>query len=882
MRGLCFLLSISVAISSRAQEPAELPRSIRSARASTAPRIDGRLDEPVWSEALPATGFVQVSPVERAPATVDTEVRVLHLGSHLYIGAHLKDPTPDQIQRHLARRDQPTQADVFSVSLDPQRSRRTAYRFEVNASGIQRDVLLFDDVVEDERWDAVWDSAVTVDATGWTVELAIPLSQLRADRSVETWGIQVSRFVFRLRELSAYQFIPARQGVNVSQFAELTGLEGLDAKVNLELRPYIAGGGSFYPRTDVLDPFRTGAELGFKVGGDAKYSPAPNWYLNATVNPDFGQVEADPALVNLGDVQLFFPEKRPFFLEGLDVFGNDTAKGDGNDPPPTSLFYSRRIGAPPRAFAVDPPEQAAYATRATETPIYGAVKVTGRSSSGFSLGFVDALTAPVAERFADAQGARLDPDQRLVQPLTNFSLLRMNQELGGGSSRIGLVAVSAQRARPGEGVLDSQLSAFSFAGGPDWQMRFGEKSYFVAGRLLTSHVRGSPERMTSLQRNFTRYLQRPDARHLEVDPDATSLTGWLGELQAGRSGDAHLNFDLGATLTTPLFEVNDTGFQNRADELAVKLNAIWQEKEPGPLLKNWSVSANLISRTNLGGDRLPSYSSINFDALTVGFNPLGASLIFAPPSQDDRLLRGGPSAAAPLDWGVYVRAGTDIRRKLRFNAYGNAGGSLAGGHDFVAGFNFNAEPIPALTVQLNPNIYFRRGDAQFVTSYLDDAAADTFGRRYVFAELNDVQSSVTLRLDCTLSPTLGIQTFFRFGVTSGAYKDYKTFARPRERAFELYGEGLTTNGDGSFNVRSPGATAATTFQDPNFVFSSLQGNAALRWEYRPGSTLFVVYQLDCAGVTSDGSFTVGRYGNLCAGSGLNNTVLLKASYWWSP
>ncbi len=857
---------------------AESPQGSRVAQvqvAATPPLLDGRLDEPLWATVPVLADFVQLQPVEGAPARHPTEVRVARDGTHLYVGARLRDSEPERIQRHLTRRDMESQADWFEVAVDGNHDRRTAQAFRVNAAGVQRDVLYYDDVAQDARWDAVWRSAVQVDGEGWTVELAIPLSQLRFDGSAERWGLQLTRFVFRERETSAWQRIPVNQGVHVSRFGELVLGERLQPPAHLEVRPYVASGATLaQPSSSLLAP---SAPLRLHAGADVKWQVSPGLQLTATALPDFGQVEADPAQVNLTDQQLFFPEQRPFFLEGLDLFGGqgtDSGLGYGVSAP--ALFYTRRIGAPPTAEP-ERPAGAEAVDRPDETPIYGALKLSGRTAQGTSFGLLDALTGAVDERYADA-GGRLLTERRTVQPLTHLLVARAQQELAGGSTKLGLTGTTVNRRL--EGPLQGLLGRNAFAGGADWSVRFLDDAYHVSGQLLASHVEGSRESITTLQENFTRYAQRPDARHLGVDMDAMHLDGAAGELRVGRSGDRFFNWEARGSFVSPGFEVNDLGFQNRADEATLGTRLQWQDQTPGPLLRNWTLTTHLTARTNFGGELLAPDFNADFSALTHGFLPVGVVFMAYLPGKDDRLLRGGPLASGPLDVGLNLIAGTDVRERLRANVTAAVGGSTAGGEDWLLNASVEGEPLPFLSFRLKPFVYLAERDAQYVDAWDDAAAADTFGRRYLFSRISSVTSALEARLEWTFSPTLSLQTYARASVVSGRYTGYKLFTRPGEREFD---RSATVLPDASgVTVQAPGSAVAHHVDTPDFLFRSLQGNAVLRWEYLPGSTLSVVYQLGCSEeATTDGRFRPGAYLKPCGDAAPEHSGMLKLTYWWS-
>lgn len=843
-------------------------RSLRAVPTKHPPVIDGRLDDPVWTTAPAATGFLQQQPDDGRPSHFRTEVHVAYDAENVYVGARLYDPHPEEIRRELVRRDNDSAADTFAVAFDSYHDRRTAYAFFVNASGVQRDLFLFDDTNGDTRWDAVWKSRVAIDDQGWEVELAIPLSQIRFNPQGTTWGVQFMRVVMRAGEVSLWQPIPKTAGKEVSAYGELDGLGGLSAPGYLELTPYVGSTARLYRPEDAADPFHPGQELGFDAGLDLKYGLGPDWTLDATVNPDFGQVEADPAQVNLSDSQLFYSERRPFFLEGLQLFG-------ASQPGQTSLFYSRRIGAAPLG-EFDPPTDEAYVDRPTQTRILGAAKVTGRSRSGTSVGLLEAVTAPELERYA---GPGVDPGAtRRVQPLSNYAVARVRQELAGGDSQVGGIVTAVNRAL--DAGLAEQLPRAAYAGGLDWDLGLEGKDLYFAGQLYGSEVLGTPAVLEGLQTDFTRYAQRPDAAHLSVNPDARSLGGLSGEGRLGRRGGQDVSWELRAGFTSPFFEVNDLGFQNRADEMHLGARIERRETHPKGSLQDWRLGLDLSGMASTGYDFLDATAVLFGGLVTRDFQPLEASAWISPPAQSDRLLRGGPLAATPAQFGFSASAGTDQRKPLRYWGWVWGGGSELGTGWWGVGSEVIAHPVEALSIDAQLEVSGSTSDAQYVTDYEDPFAEGTFGTRYVFADLAQTNTTLTGRFEWTFSPQLSLQTYVRGTVATGAYGPLKWFVRPQSRSFGAFGT-LRPVEDG-FEVQAAGSSVTETVEDPNFTFTGLQGNAVMRWEWRPGSTLFLVYQLDCSSLeTTDGGFRVGDWGHLCGSEAPEHTLMVKGTWWWS-
>ncbi|MCY4496638.1 MAG: DUF5916 domain-containing protein, partial [Rhodospirillaceae bacterium] len=455
--------------------------ALQAVRATEPPQIDGRLDEPAWNGASVATDFIQFQPDPGAAASERTEVRVLYMDDAIYIGARMHDRDPDGIIRRLARRDEQVTTDAFSVAFDSYFDHRTAFRFSVSVAGVQSDALMFSDTQEDGDWDAVWESATRTDETGWTAELRIPLSQLRfagsSDDAGSTWGINFLREIARLEELSTWSPLPEDRSRIVSAFGTLRDLQGLQPRRNLEVRPYVLSSATRTPGS-ADNPFHAATALRQTVGGDLKYGITENLTLNVTVNPDFGQVEADPSVVNLTAFETFFPEKRPFFQEGSDIFGFSFGAGDDNNE---SLFYSRRIGRTPQGSVTSP---AAYRDVPEATSILGAAKLSGKTADGWSIGFLDALTSNESARFVSPGGTS---GAQLVEPMTNYAVARVIKDFRDGESAVGVIGTATNR-RLGDGGPLAFLADDAYTGGIDFRHRFGNGNYQIDGHVIGSTV----------------------------------------------------------------------------------------------------------------------------------------------------------------------------------------------------------------------------------------------------------------------------------------------------------------------------------------------------------------------------------------------------------
>ena len=888
MTRLASLLLLTLAWPSTAQ-PSPATGSAPAVAASPvepgAVRLDGVLDEEAWSGAAPASGFVQRRPTPGAPASEPTAVRVLYDGAALYVGARMADSQADLVDARLGRRDASLETDWVSVMVDSYDDDRTAFMFRVNPAGVRVDWLYFDDVRADRSWDAVWDVATSRDAGGWTAEFRIPLSQLRfaGGEAVQEWGFNVRRDHFRTGETSYWApVLPSDQGF-VSRFGRLTGLRDLRPPRRLEVVPYAAASVERAPG-DAADPFYSPTEAAPRVGADLKYGVTSDLTLAATVNPDFGQVEADPAQVNLGGFELFFPERRPFFVEGADVFNLQPRRFSAMSRP--TLLYTRRIGRAPQRQSFVPASVsdaaaggAVYTNAPRQSTILGAVKLSGRMGR-FSVGLLNATTGNEYGRFQafDEAGAPVGTDDRVpVEPLSNYLVGRARGTFG--QTVVGGLVTSVVRDT-GDPAFGAFLPTTATVAGADVERRLSDE-WLVSAQFVGSAVTGSPGAVTRLQRAFPRLYQRPDADHLAVDTSATALAGYTGEVNVLKVGGEHWRVGFHASATSPGFDANGVGFQSRADFLGTVGSFEYVEDEPGGAFQRWNVSGFGAVGGTFGGERTATEIGGGGGFQTAGFWGAGATAFFQFRSTDDRLTRGGPVATSPVRFGARVSAYSDDRRPVTVSGYVSSGGSGLGGGWLGSGASVQVRPSPAVSVSLGPDVYLGRDERQYVTAFDEPAASATFGRRYVFARLDEATVSLASRVDWTFTPDLTLQLYARPFVSTGRFSRVKALDAPGGLRLPVYGEDAGTavvGEDGSTTVTpDDGGRAFTVARD--FTSRALQGNAVLRWEYRPGSTLFLVWQQQRSGFEADGSFLFGRDVRGLFNDQATNVFLVKLSYW---
>lgn len=849
-------------------------------------RVDGRLDEAAWAAADVASGFVQLRPNAGQAAGEATEARVLLGDDALYVGIRLRDREPGRIDARLVRRDADANTDWTYVIVDSYGEGRTGFGFAVSAGGVQRDMLFYDDSNEDDSWDAVWDAATTRDDGGWTAEFRIPLSQLRfaTGRADASWGIQFGRDVMRTGETSLWAPVDPSSGTFVSRFGRLTGLGRLRAPRRLEVTPYVATSVTRAPG-EAANPYYAATDAAPRVGADLKLGLTGDLTLTAAVNPDFGQVEADPAQVNLGAFELFLEERRPFFVEGADIFSFDRTRAFFRMNRP-SLLYTRRIGRAPQRTGFVPSAVRAdarvaggtvYTDVPAQTPILGAAKVSGRVGR-VSVGALGAVTGRQWGRYQafDGTGAPLADGREVVEPPTAYGVVRARTTLG--RTIVGTAGTLVARSA-GDAVLADLLPREALVGSVDVEHPLAAH-WMVTGLVAGSHVGGTPAAITLLQNAFPRLYGRPDAAHLSLDPAATTLRGLTGELAVVRNSGQWMG-QVGGSFTSPGFDANGLGYQGRADDISVGGLVIRQQNTPQGAFRRWSSNVAAGVSWNFGGDRRGTFLSANANGQLRSFWSVNGNLSLNARAVDDRLTRGGPLAGSPAYFYVNGNVSSDGRKRVHVYAWSGAGAGEIGGWDYDAEAGVTVRPSPAVSVQVGPALSLGHAARQFVRSLDAPEAAATFGRRYVFGALDQATASLSFRTDWTFTPRLTLQLFARPFLSSGRYVRFSQMTAPGQTRFPAFGNGAGTAEtlpDGSVRLTPADGGAAFTVS-PDYSVRALQGNAVLRWEWRPGSALFVVWQHGRDGSAGDGRFRPGAALADLWDDAPTNVFLVKWSYW---
>ncbi|HSG06837.1 MAG TPA: DUF5916 domain-containing protein [Longimicrobiales bacterium] len=831
-------------------------------------RIDGRFTEEPWLRAPVAATFVQFQPGDGIPASERTEARVLYGDEALYVAMRAFDSEPDQITGQLTRRDQDSYSDILGVVIDSYFDRRTAFHFAVNPVGVKHDIYRFDDTGEDPGWDAVWDVATSVDSEGWTAEFRIPYSQLRfRDDPNQTWGINFLREIARRQETDVWAPTTRQDAAIVSRFGELRGLRDLRSPNHLTVAPYTVARLERGPGNAANPFYRKNHAFG-AVGADVKYGVTSDLTLDLTLNPDFGQVEADPAQVNLSAFETFLPERRPFFVEGSSIFNFGIALGDG-DGANESLFYSRRIGRSPQGSA-EP--DGGYADTDPQTTILGAWKLSGKTAGGWSIGALHSLTSQETARVAPVGGSQFD---QAVEPLTNYGVLRVQKDFREGRSALGVIATSVNRDREVADELGLRFGAYT--GGVDFRHRFAGEKYQVSGYLLASHVLGSEEAIATAQKSAVRYFQRPDAERFHFDPTRTSLSGGSAFFSIAKISGGHWRFSTGLHTRSPGFEVNDIGYQRDADSFVNWGWVQYQQSTPQGPFRRWNVNLNAFTawnydwdHTSMGGNVNGSFQFKNFWHGYAGVNLDGGGY-------SGRTLRGGPLFKREPSTNFWAGVGTDFRNSVAgdLNVSGNVRGESDSRNLSVSpGIRFR--PSGRATFRLGSTLNWNLNDYQWVQSFTTDAT------RYVFARIDQTTVGLSLRAEYAFTPGLSLQLYAEPFASAGAYSAYKRIADPVAHRYEdRFTELGTRSAGGTIFTDVDGDGTEESFERPDFSFKQFRSNAVLRWEYRPGSALFVVWSQGRNHFLQNGDFGFGEGMRDLFGVAPQNVFMVKFSYWMS-
>jgi len=877
--GVLFLICLASTLSSQTKTDS---LRIEAVRAQGAITIDGLLTEPEWQRPG-LTSFTQRLPNEGAAPSQKTEVWLAYDDDALYVAARMFDTAPDSIIEILGRRDVNITADWFQFDIDPFHDRQSGFYFALSAAGAMQDGTLYNDEWNDNSWDGVWEGKAHIDTQGWTVEMRIPYSQLRFHQAKEyVWGVDFSRLIGRKNESDYVVYTPQKGSGFVSRFIDVNGIQNIDPQNDIEILPYVTSRAEFSPHTPG-DPFNKGSKYLPGLGGDFKIALGPGLTLNGTVNPDFGQVEVDPAVVNLSDVETYYQEKRPFFIEGANTFnfgqGGSNSFWGFNWGGPT-FFYSRRIGRTPQGSL----PSYDYADVPLGTHIIGAGKLTGKLGDNWNVGMIHAVTN---REYAEIQsgGARQSIE---VEPLTYYGVGRIQKDFNGGKEGIGIITTYANRFFDTQNLKDQINSTALVSGLDGWQFLDSDKAYVLTGWGAVSHITGDKTQITALQESSLHYYQRPDAKDVKLDTNATVLNGYAGRFTLNKQkGSWMLNSAIG--FINPGFDVDDLGYMWRTDMINYHVAGGYKWTDRTAYYNNVSLIGAIFASYDYAGNKSWQGYWTQYSMEFTNFYQIQLDYAYNPYSMDIRGTRGGPAVLDPVGWEIDWYAASDTRQSITLNLTGFTyqGG---GGQQWQSELDVDFKPAPNIELTLGPSFSRNLFQAYWVGSYADAMALTTYGNRYIFANLDQKTLSANIRLNWTFTPQLSLQLFAQPLISSGAYTNFKAFEQPRTFNFAQYGTGASTiarnvssTGDVSYTVDADGngPAPAYEFSNPDFNFRSLRGNAVLRWEFKPGSIVYFVWTQSRSDNENLGDFQFNHSLDRLITAQPDNIFMIKFTYWWN-
>jgi hypothetical protein len=827
-------------------------------------RVDGRLDDEAWRQATPITDFIQKEPVEGDPPTDSMEVRIVYDDDVLYVGARMMS-RDGRIQAPLGRRDSTDQAEHILVSFDTFLDRRTAVVFGVTAAGVRIDRYHSADQEDsfDSGFDPVWRAETQVSGDQWTAELWIPFSQLRFNpEEVLTWGLNLSRVRPTLDEADFWVPIPRTERAWSSRFGDLSGIASLVPPRRIEALPYVAGESTINGDRDRSNPFDDGKNLHGRVGADIKMGLGPNLTLETALNPDFGQVEADPAEVNLTAFETRFPEKRPFFLEGAQLFNI----GHPN------FYYSRRIGARPLGVA-----SGDYVDYPDATTIVAAAKLTGRLPSKTSVGFLAAATDD--ENAWVASSPTLEPREVAVAPRAYHFVGRMLQEFGPSASTAGFIVNYMHRDFDDGSPLADLYTRNALGVAGNTLLRFKGGQYELRASGGGSFLNGTAPSVARWQRSSSHYAQRPDRDYSPYDPTLTSMTGWTLQVNFDKTGGRHWLWGANTKIDSENFEVNDFAQLNGADGIMTNANIRWRETQPGRVFRNYSFQLDTQTDTTLRGLMQAGRLRASVNATWLNFWTSNVNVARDFEQMSVSLTRGGPLMGRGPGWTTNLSFGNRAASRTRVsgsyqwrvNDDGLSFKQLTG--------TFSMRPGPRFQFSVSPFWDWVTEPQQYATT-LPNGRPETYDSRYIFAFIDRTTMSMEYRVSLTLKPDMNLDIYAEPFAASGRYYDYGELLEPQSRDRLKYGTSgstITTNPDGSQTVNIGGSTF--TLRNRDFNTLSYRSNVVLRWEWRPGSTLYLVWQQDRSGTDPTGTpIGVGDAFRSLTAPGAN-IFLVKSSFW---
>ncbi len=829
------------------------------------PVIDGKLDDECWKKGTWAGNFTQWIPNEGAKPSQPTELNLQYDDKNLYVAFRAHDSEPEKIHRHSGLRDE-FAGDIVGINFDSNRDYRTGFEFNLTAWGQKIDLVLFNPENWDTNWNAVWKGKTGLEDSAWVAEMEIPLSQLRYSKKDEqVWGMHSWRWISRIQEESDWE-IQTRTGPGVMyNFGELRGISGLKKSRRLEIMPFALGDLKTM-KNEPGNPFmKGGREWGGNMGLDAKIGVSSNFTVDLTVNPDFGQVESDPSVMNLTAFETFYEEKRPFFLEGLTIFDY---KFDNQ-----SLFYSRRIGHAPSLQAGAGP--GGFVKTPDKTAILDAVKFSGTSSDGLAIGVIQSLTSNEFARISDSNGKI---GKKEIEPLTNYLIARIQKGYNEGTTTFGGMVTSTNRFINSNDL--NFLPANAYTGGLDLLHRWKDKKYFIDARLIGSYIDGSSEAIKVLQQSSARYYQRPGARYLRYDTTSTKLSGYGGKFRIGKGAKGLWKYSTGVTWLSPGLELNDAGYMQTADEINQETEITYFVTQPVGIFRTYSMNLEQFNSWNFNGTYLGSGSHLSLNSEFLNQWKLGLNFIYHSRAYDTKILRGGFDMLMPSNFMFFGNIGTDPSKKFIADfKYSHEKTGSNSGYSTVIEPKITFRPVQSLRIRLSGNYQKNKDRLQYVAT--KDFMSD---KSYILGKIDQKTLGLTLKIDFNLTPEFSIQYYGSPFVSRGSYSEFKHITNPSagkyDDRFSIFSTPLLTNNN-YFMDENNDLVPDYYFPNPDFNFHQFRSNLVAKWEYRLGSFIYLIWSSERTGYTDKPDDSIKESFRQLGKVIPNNIFLIKLSYWFS-
>lgn len=843
----------------------------------TKPVMDGRLDEDFWmKQGEWSDCFVQIIPYERKIPDSPTRVKLFYDNKYIYVGVYCKDIHPEKMIRFIGNRDDNSMGDLISVAFDTYHDYRAAPEFNINLGGNKTDLVVTDKLNVNLSWNAVWEGKTHINLpdSSWTAELRIPFSQLRYNQLSDDgiWGLHVRRIIRRNNEVQNWSMIPLKNNGHVFSFGEMHGMTDLPKPRGIEFLPYVMGKYRNEPKIPG-SPYQKGHSWGGNVGLDAKFALS-DFTLDLTINPDYGQVELDPSVMNLTAYETFYDEKRPFFLEGKHIL--DFANGSD------MMFYTRRIGAAPSYTLQGIDNINSFADTKDNVPIIGALKLTGTNRHGVTLGVVQSVTARSSAKVT-RNGLE---DVEVVEPLTNYTVARV-QKNWKGNSLLGGMLTSVNRALD-QPYLEDFMVRNAFTAGIDFTQYFNNRLYYIDVKGMFSSLNGSKEAISILQMNPVHYYQRESAAdYLGVDPNRRSLNGTGGYVKAGRKGNAKWAFSETFSWSSPGFDLNDMGYMKEADNRTNETEIVFRQTDIWKHFRYNAFTLTQKNQWNYGGTPFSNDVALRWQSMTMKRYEVDMKETFVWNRLDSRLLRGGPDMRLNPYFQTSVKVNTDKAQRMMFML------KYEGNHN-LDGYNRFNTLMPSLTFRLGNHVYlsgqvdyaWNTDDMQYVGTLKSSAASSDRHNSspvYLMGHMDQKTYGVTMRLQVNVTPDISIQFYGSPFTSTAKFSDFKEAADTKsstyDKRFHVFSGDELSFADGTYHIKREGREAS--FKNPDFSFNEFRSNLVARWEYLPGSTLYFVWEHR---MSNQESRRIGGWGNnldRMFGLPATNTFMLKMNYWFN-